>query len=495
MLVVSREAAVLRPLRSISEANCWQLETAGNGWEALERLQSGAVPDLLLLGPSGNDGDGLQVLRVLRGLRPDLPIILISTMNDPACKREATRLGAHATLVLPFEEQELEFVLRHNLGAARSAVAGDIRSEDIEEIGGGAFFIAASPIMRKLRIQAELLAQARVPVLILGERGSGKSTAAQLIHGLSVRSGIKMLKVNCAALPGRLLEEELFGCEKDDANGSGRARAGKLELCEKGTLLLEEIDEMPPDLQHKLLQVLQNKRLVRLNGEKPIDLDVRILAATSANMEHAVAGRKLREDLYYRLSAFTLNVPPLRQRMEEIPLFLHYFMQQLGRHYGLPARDFVPDVLDACQRHSWPGNLSELERFVKRYLVMPDYEFAGEQKSGAVTEISYGSRTSSSFGPDARGNREPVSVPESLKSLVQGVRIEAERNAIVAALQQTGWNRKAAARMIKVSYRTLLYKIDQYHLRPSATNDVREDHASSGNIDQFKGNRIVGGMD
>jgi two-component system response regulator AtoC len=494
LLVVSREAAVLRPLRSIGEANCWDLETAGNGWEALERLQSGAVPDLLLLGPSGNDGDGLQVLRVLRGLRPELPIILISTTDDPECKREAMRLGAQATLVLPLEEQELEFVLRHNLGAARSAVAGDIRSEDIEEIGGGAFFIAASPIMRKLRVQAELLAQARVPVLILGESGSGKSTAAQLIHGLSVRSGIKMLKVNCAALPGRLLEEELFGCEKEGSNGFGRARAGKLELCEKGTLLLEEIDEMPPDLQHKLLQVLQNKCLIRMNGDKPVELDVRILAATSANMEHAVAEKKLREDLYYRLSAFTLNVPPLRQRMEEIPLFLHYFMQQLGRHYGLPARDFVPDVLDACQRYSWPGNLSELERFVKRHLVMPDYEFVEGQKSGAVTDISYASRSSSPFGADARGNREPATAPESLKSLVQGVRIEAERNAIVAALQQTGWNRKAAARMIKVSYRTLLYKIDQYHLRPS-TNDVREEHASPGNIGQFKGNRTVEGMD
>jgi two-component system response regulator AtoC len=494
LLVVSREPAVLGPLRSIGEANSWHLENTANGWEALERLQAGAVADLLILGLADTDRDGLHVLRGLRRVRPELPIVVISAKENAEQKREAMRMGAQAVLAGPFEERELEFIIRHNLGADSAETANVIRSEDIEPMADGASFIAASPIMRKLRIQAELLAQARVPILILGESGSGKSTAAQLIHGLSVRSGIKMLKVNCAALPGRLLEEELFGCEKEGSNGFGRARAGKLELCEKGTLLLEEIDEMPPDLQHKLLEVLQNKRLVRLNGDKPVELDVRILAATSANMEHAVAGKKLREDLYYRLSAFTLNVPPLRQRMEEIPLFLHYFMQQLGRHYGRPARDFAPDVLDACQRYSWPGNLSELERFVKRYLVTPDYEFAEGQKSGAVTDISHASRTSSPFGAGVSGNREPVTAPESLKSLVQGVRIEAERNAIVAALQQTGWNRKAAARMIKVSYRTLLYKIDQYHLRPS-TNDVREEHASPGNIGQFKGNRTVEGMD
>lgn len=405
--------------------------------------------------------------------------------------QEAIRMGAQAILVRPFEEQELEFVIRHNLGAASSGAANDIRSEDIEPIGDGAFFIAASPIMRKLRVQAELLAQAQVPVLILGEGGSGKSTAAQLIHALSVRAGLKMLKVNCAALPGRLLEEELFGCEKEVETGFGRARAGKLELCDKGTLLLDEIVEMPLDVQQKLLHVLQNKRLVRVNGDKPIEVDVKILAATSANVDQAVGGKKLREDLYYRLSAFTLHVPPLHQRKEEIPLFLHHFMQQLARHYSLPPRNFSPAVLDACQRHTWPGNLSELERFAKRYLVMPDYEFAAGQEPvpGGTTDSSY------PWGTVARDSREQASAPESLKSLVQGVRVEAERNAIVAALQKTGWNRKAAARMIKVSYRTMLYKIDQYHLRPSSTTEVPGEHASPGNDNHFRGNGTSGGMD
>jgi DNA-binding NtrC family response regulator len=496
LLVVSREPAVLRPLWSIGESNCWHLDTAASGWEALELLQNGAGPSVLLLELSGSDGDGLHMLRSLRRLRPHLPIILISPTDDLDRKQEAIRLGAQAIVVRPFEEQQLEFIIRRNLDAVSSDVPRDIRSEDVEPIGDGALFIAASPMMRKLRVQAELLAQAQVPVLIVGESGSGKSTVAQLIHALSLRSGSKLLKMNCAALPGHLLEEELFGCEKDVEAGFARARVGKLELCERGTLLLDEIVEMPPDLQHTLLQVLQNKRLVRLNGDKAIDVDVRVLATTSANIDHAVAGKKLREDLYYHLSAFTLHVPPLRQRKEAIPLFLHYFMQQLTKHYGLPARNFSPSVLEACQRYSWPGNLSELERFVKRYLVMPDYELALGQEPvpGGVTDVGYS--LPRLIAPAAGSTSDSLEeAPESLKSLVQGVRIEAERNAIVAALQKTGWNRKAAARMIKVSYRTLLYKIDQYHLRPSTAPGFPEEHGSNGNGNGFKGNGTIGRVD
>ena len=494
LLVVSQEPAVLRPLWSIGEANCWHLETAGSGWDAMERLQSGAVPDLLLLELSGTDGEGLHVLRWLRRLRPDLPIILISHTDDAQRNQEAIRLGARAILVRPLEEHQLEFVIRRNVGAAFSSGENDISSDDVEAIGDGEFFIAASPVMRKLRIQAELLAQAQVPVLILGETGSGKSTAAQLIHGLSVRSGLKLLKVNCAALPGRLLEEELFGSQKEVETEFARTRAGKLELCEKGTLLLEQITEMPPDVQHKLLQVLQSKQLVRLGGDKSIGVDVRILAETSAHIDLAIDGKKLREDLYYRLSTFTLHLPALRQRKEEIPLLLHHFMQKLARHYSLPPRTFSPGVLEACQRYSWPGNLSELESFVKRYLVMPEHEFASGEGSvlGGMADVGFvASRLAGPVMPMASDCREQDSAPKSLKSLVQSVKLEAETNVIAAALQKTGWNRKAAARLLKVSYRALLYKIERYHLRPSNAPQFPEENVSSGNGEGFKGNGTI----
>ncbi|MGC2245095.1 MAG: sigma-54 dependent transcriptional regulator [Terriglobales bacterium] len=494
LLVVSREPAVLRPLWSMGESNSWHLETAGSGWEALERLQSGAVPDLLLLELSG-DGDGLHVLRWLRRVRPDVPIILICPHDDAERKREAIQMGAQAILVRPLEEQQMEFVIRRHLGSASGEMESEISSDDVESIGNGSFFVAASPAMRKLRTQAERLAQTDVPVLIVGEGGSGKTSAAQLIHGLSVRSGVKLVKVNCGAVPGHLLEEELFGCEREAENG--RVRTGKLERCEKGTLLLDEIVEMPPDLQHTLLQALQNKQLARNGKDRPVDLDVRILATTSANIEKAVASKKFREDLYYCLSAFTLHVPPLRQRKDEIPLLMHHFMQQLAKHYNLPTRSFTPAVLEACQDYSWPGNLSELERFVKRYLVMPDHGLAmGEEflLSGTDAAHSVSQLTGAGLVAVKVPEQEQGSVPDSLKSLVQSVRIEAERNAIVAALHKTGWNRKAAARMIKVSYRTLLYKIDQYHLRPNGGLDFSDGHPSNGNGNGngYNGNGTIG---
>lgn len=500
LLVVGREPTVLGPIWSIGESNSWHLETANSGWEALERLRSGVVPDLLLLQLSGDDGEGLHILRWLRRVSPHLPIILIFSEDDANLKREAILLGAQAILVQPLEVEQVEYVIRRHLGSGSEDQGRDIRSEDVEPIGDGAFFVAASPTMRKLRMQAELLAQTEVPVLIVGESGSGKTSAAQLIHGLSIRSGTKLVRVNCSALPGRLLEEELFGYDRASDNGQGRSRTGKLEWCDKGTLLLDEIVEMPSDLQLTLLRVLQNKEIVRAGKSKPVNLNVRILAATSANIEQAVAGKKFREDLYYCLSAFTLHVPPLRQRKEEIPLLMHHFMQQLAKHYGLPPREFTPGVLDACQQYSWPGNMSELERFVKRYLVMPDQEFVdGEgflpvrNGDGASSIAQWKAPLSVSLEPR---EQETAAVPASLKSLVQSVRIEAERTAIVAALQRTGWNRKAAARLIKVSYRTLLYKIDQYHLRPNgglqfSDGQTQGDDGTGLNGNGYKGNGTI----
>lgn len=471
LLVVSKEPTVVRSLWSIGEANSWQLETVGSGWEALESVQAGITPDLLLLDLPRGDADSLHILRWLRRLRPNLPIILLCYPDDAGRKNEAIRLGAQDYLVRPVDDKQLEIVIRGQLSSRTDTIEMEIASEDIEQVGDEAFFIGASPIMRKLRAQAELLAQANVPVLILGESGSGKETAARLIHKLSVRSGFKFLKVNCAALPGDLLETELFGYERSDSTGSVRSKAGKLELCEKGTVLLDEITEMPTSLQSKLQQVLQNKQFFRPGSGATVDVDVRILAATSANIERALSEKKLREDLYYRLSAFTVQAPPLRQRKDELPLLLRHFMHHLAKHYGLPPRTFSPEVLDACHSYSWPGNLRELEEFVKRYLVVGDKELIF-----ATPKSGHAPGNGNSFGTtellreeSSGGNGERSSNISSLKSLVQSVRCEAERNAIATALEKTGWNRKAAARLLKVSYRTLLYKIEQYRMSAAET--------------------------
>lgn len=475
VLVVSRETALLRLLWSLGESNSWHLDTAASGWEAMERVQSDVAPHILLLDLPRGDGDSLHILRWLRRLRPDLSVVVVCHPEDAGREKEATRLGAVDFLVRPFDEDQLEGVFRRCLYSASDPIEVEIASDDIESLSEDESFLSVSPAMQKLRAQAQLLAQADVPVLILGEHGSGKGTVARLIHKLSVNSGFNFQTVNCAAMPGHLLEIELFGRTNISSTGSASARIspGKLELAEKGTLLLEEITEMPLALQSRLLRVLQERQFVRFGEDQPVGADVRILAASSAQLDRALADKKLREDLYYRLSAFTVHVPPLRQRKDEIKVLLQYSMHKTAQHYGLPPREFTPSVLQACVNHSWPGNLRELETFVKRYLVAGDKEFMFDRPQPTHGSNGNGNGTHSQSHSPSRYLYPEVEVaadaaePKSLKSLIQGIKSEAEKSAISAALGKTGWNRKAAARMLKVSYRTLLYKIDQYHMSAS----------------------------
>jgi two-component system, NtrC family, response regulator AtoC len=463
ILVVSNERSTLSRLWVLGDANGWQLETAGNGWEALERVQSGTGPDAILLDLAQGNSDGLHTLRWLRRIRPDLPVVVLSHRDDDGKKTEATRLGAKEYLMRPVEEEQLEAAIRSCLSCDNEN--SDNLGEGIEQIAEDTFFVAAGPSMRKLRAQAELLAQVNSPLLIVGESGSGKELAARLIHKLSVRSGFRFLKLNCAALPGDVLESELFGYDRAFA-GNGH-RPSKFELCQQGTLYLEEITEMPLSLQAKLLHAFQEGHLTRGESQNRSGMDVRLMAGTSLSMEKAISENKLREDLYYRLSAFTIHVPPLRQRREEIPLLLGHFMNQLARRYSLPAPTIAPRMLEACQRYDWPDNLRELQDFVKRQLAnggqgpMPgaietDGDAAGKARFSPVTQET---------GERSMGMHEGEN-PSGLKSLLQSVKGEAEKNAIATALEQTRWNRKAAARLLRVSYRTLLYKIQQYHMSP-----------------------------
>ncbi len=466
LLVVSRDATALLPLWAVAEPNSWQVETAVSAWEAIERVQSGIPPHLLLLDLPIGDSDCLHILRWIRRLRPELPVIVICSPQDSTNRRDAIRLGAQEVLVRPFDESRLESAIYRHLIAPVDE-GPEIASEDIEQIGPDSFFLSASPVTQQLRAQAESLAETDVPALILGERGSGKETVARLIHKLSVRSGFPFLKVSCAEMPDDLLEAELLGTARTSAFGNSRISPGKIERADKGTIFLDEITEMSIGLQGRLMQLLQDKVLAKGTSDKPVPVDVRILAATSTSVDRALAAKRLREDLYYRLSAFTVQVPPLRQRKVEIAILLQHVMHKLARHYGLPARDFPSAVLSSCQRYSWPGNLKELESFVKRYLVAGDSQltFNGLTSDfSSKTEAHTFERLIDRTITGSSAIERDTSSIKSLKSLIQDVKWEAERNAIGTALQKTGWNRKAAARLLQVSYRTLLYKIDQYHM-------------------------------
>jgi transcriptional regulator with PAS, ATPase and Fis domain len=306
--------------------------------------------------------------------------------------------------------------------------------------------------MRKIRSQAALVANVDIPVLLLGESGTGKEVLGRLIHKLSKRAHRTFLKVNCAAVPADLLESELFGYEQGAFTGANHAKPGKFELCNRGTILLDEIGEMPPLLQAKLLHVLQDQTFSRLGSRTVIKVDVRILAATNINIPEALASKRLREDLYYRLNAFTMQIPPLRERKEEIPILLKHSMSRMAERYARAPLPLSPALLQACQNHSWPGNLRELNNFLKRYLILGDEKLA-------VAELLPRNDGTGGVPGDASGRGAESG---GLKSVARTAKDEAEAQAITQALEQTNWNRKQAAGILQISYKALLYKIRQY---------------------------------
>ena len=452
ILLVDDEPGMLRYIRTLLEVDDHKVQTASTGEEAIERVRKGLQPDVVLLDLLMPGIDGLQTLEQLRQMKPGMKVVMLSCVNDTRKVVQAMRLGAHDYLTKPFQKAELDAVIGQCIaGGASHAYAGEV-----EELCDDVFFVAASPAMKKIRAQSALVANVDIPVLLLGESGTGKEVLARLIHKLSPRAHRTFLKVNCAAVPADLLESELFGYEAGAFTGATHAKPGKFELCNKGTILLDEIGEMPPLLQAKLLHVLQDQQFSRLGSRSVVKVDVRILAATNINIPEALATKRLREDLYYRLNAFMLSLPPLRERKEEIPILLKHFMSRMSELYARPPLPLSQAMLEACLNHPWPGNLRELSNFVKRYLVLGDATLA-------VAELQP-KPDGGGLHPDPTG-KAAVAGAESgggLKSLARSAKDEAEAEAIARALEETNWNRKQAAALLKISYKALLYKIRQY---------------------------------
>src|SRR6476660_1684569 len=371
ILLVDDEPGMLRYIRTLLEVDDYKVATASTGEEALERVQKGLQPDLVLLDVLMPGIDGLQTLEQLRQIRPGMKVVMLSCVSDTRKVVQAIRLGAHDYLTKPFQKAELDAVIGQCMGVNQQNYPGEV-----EELCDDVYFVAASPAMRKIRSQAALVANVDIPVLLLGESGTGKEVLARLIHKLSQRAHRMFLKVNCAAVPADLLESELFGYEAGAFTGANHPKPGKFELCNKGTILLDEIGEMPPSLQAKLLHVLQDQQFSRLGSRTVVKVDVRILAATNINIPEALASKRLREDLYHRLNAFTLQLPPLRERKEEIPILLKHAMSRMAERYARAPLPLSPALLQACQNHTWPGNLRELNNFIKRYLVLGDDKLA-----------------------------------------------------------------------------------------------------------------------
>lgn len=321
------------------------------------------------------------------------------------------------------------------------------------------FMTSLSPAMAELQHQIERVAGVDVPVLLLGESGVGKEFAARKLHALSTRAHRTFLKINCAALPSELLESELFGYESGAFTGAVRSKPGLFEICDQGTILLDEVGEMAPMLQAKLLHVLQDKQFSRLGGRRLTTVDVRIIAATNVDIEKALEQKTFRADLYYRLNTITLRVPPLRDRRQDIPGFIAYFIELLGEELGCRALPLSKRAYEACLQYSWPGNVRELKSFICRHLVLRDDDelvedlFAGED---------------SAYQDDERGIDS-----NGLKPRIASIRAEAERQMIEESLRKSRWNRTETARALHISTKTLWNKMRQYGISdPSRRGEV-----------------------
>jgi len=456
ILVVYHKPLVLRHFTAALDVGGYQVETATSAQGALERLRRPPVPNLVLMDVAMPGTDGLETLQRARELHPQLKVVMLGVGDDTRGAAQAVRLGAVDYLPEPFHESDLESVLKQHLQPAL-CVPDQIDDSEatIINLPEGVSFVCASPAMKRIHAQVSVIAKFDMPVLMLGESGTGKEVLSLLIHHLSPRANYPFLKVNCAAVPADLLESELFGYEAGAFTGATKSKPGKFELCEQGTILLDEIGEMPPAMQAKLLHFLQDHRFSRLGSRTTTKADVRILAATNIKVEEAFASKMLREDLYYRLSGFTMQIPPLRDRKKEIPLLLEHFMKRNATQFSSPERRFSARLVQASLSYSWPGNLRQLENFVRRYLVLGDEELA-------ISELRMNQLGNGELRPLTTGQPDVG----GLKGLARGVKREAEAPAIAHALEQTNWHRQKAAALLKISYKALLYKIKLYDLHP-----------------------------
>ena len=436
---------------------------ASNGQEALERVQADSV-DLVVSDLQMPVLDGLGLLKRLREAGSDIPCIIITAYGSVETAVAAMKHGACDYIIRPFDMPAVE------LAISRALALKHIQQENAflrEEAGKGwGEFIGHSPAMRKVYEMIQQVAQSRTNVLIVGETGTGKELVARAVHRASPRRDALFVAVNCAAIPGDLLESEMFGYAKGAFTGAAKDKPGKFEMAQGGTLFLDEIAEMNPLLQAKLLRVLQENVFERLGSNDPIDLDVRIVAATNRDPLEAVREKKLREDLYYRIQVFAIELPPLRERPEDIPQLAAHFIHKLAGKLGIASpAGLAAEAVAPLQAYGWPGNVREMENVIERALVLSRGQTIGvdhlpqeiaQATAKPCAPIPAGPVGGPSAGAEPGGRAAGFSLEPAVELL--------ERQYIAKALQSSGGNKTKAARLLEVSERTLWYKLKKYGL-------------------------------
>jgi len=457
ILIADDDASVRTYLARLLASTGYATSEVASGDEAIARLKELPAPDLVLLDVMMPGTDGLDVLADIKKIRPEVPVIILSGVGHIKTVVEAIRLGAADYLSKPFEEEELQLTiqnslekmkLRHEVSELRRRLAG---TED-SDLG-----VSCSSKMVRVREIARQVAETDVPVLITGESGVGKEVLARYIHAHSGRADEPYVKVNCAALPHDLLESELFGYERGAFTGAVTDKPGKFELAGKGTLVLDEIGEMNPILQAKLLHVLQDNEYSRLGGKRTVKVHARILASTNRRLEQSVSRGEFRQDLYFRLNVIAIEIPPLRDRRDDIPLLCTHFIEKYREKFKSSVLQVPQQLLESFTRFDWPGNIRQLENTIKRYLILPDSDLMLSAPAAMpAPEAAFAQET-------------PVRKPQplDLKEVGAHAAEEAEKEVVLRALEQLHWNRKATAQMLNISYKGLRNKLKKWQLKGS----------------------------
>src|SRR2546427_1317206 len=354
IMVVDDEPSIRKYLQTLLEVEGYGVSAVASGNEALEKIGDGERPDLIILDVLMPEMNGLETLKRIMQMDRTLNVIMLSCINEVGTVVEAIRLGANDYLTKPFEKTELDAAMLKCQRKKQLQAENQALREYCDQLTEDLSFLAASPQMVRIRQQILQIAPVDVPVFICGESGAGKEVVARMIHMRSSRRNLPFVKVNCAALPGELLESELFGFEQGAFTGAVRAKPGKFEMANKGTIFLDEIAEMSTHLQAKLLHVLQDHQYSRLGGRHLVETDVRVLAATNVDVHEAMKTGRFREDLYYRLNVLSINVPPLRERTAEIPLLFRHFLQKYSEKFGKTPPGPSKYLLDAAVNYPWP---------------------------------------------------------------------------------------------------------------------------------------------
>ena len=454
ILVVDDDEALRESLALLLAAEGYEAVTAHDAPSALARLEEPV--DVVLCDVRMPGMDGLELLPELIRRLPGVPVLLMSAYGSGDLAVEALKRGAFDYLAKPFQPSEVLLAIKKARERERLRRANSLLRREVHRAVGDRPIVAASPLMIELLEMLERAAEYKATVLLTGESGTGKEVLAHAIHSQSGRRHLAFVAVNCGAIPEALLESELFGHSRGAFTGADRARRGLFVEADGGTLFLDEIGELPASLQVKLLRVLQEEEVRPVGESKSRSIDVRVIAATSRDLEREVAAGRFREDLFYRLDVFRLRVPPLRERREDVPLLVDHFLAMFRETLGKAVRTIADDALDRLVAHDWPGNVRELENVMERAMILCD-----------------GDRITLSELPDALAKPQraaPLPAGRGDFSL-RRARRRFESELIERALEATGGNRTRAARLLEISHRALLYKLKEYGLGGGAERE------------------------